>query len=109
MQCVSENIVSCVSDCQAATAVDPAAAQDKPASAADSGQLLSRPSDALTYTNTASSILPYVIIISYLCLRMPMLELLCKLDLFCLVPAGEHALRDDPGFPPQHPAPLGHL
>lgn len=36
-------------------------------------------------------------------------ELVCKVHLSCLVPAGEHALRDDPGFPSQHPAPPGHL
>lgn len=32
-----------------------------------------------------------------------------KVYLSCVVLAGEHALRDDPGFPPQHPAPPGHL
>lgn len=31
--------LSCVSDCQATAAADPAAAQDQPASAADPGQL----------------------------------------------------------------------
>ena len=36
-------------------------------------------------------------------------ELVCKVHLSCLVPAGEHALRDDPGFPSQHPAPPGRL
>lgn len=36
--------MSCVLDRQAAAAADPAAAQDQPASAADPGLLLSRPS-----------------------------------------------------------------
>ena len=36
-------------------------------------------------------------------------ELFCKVCLSCPVPAGEHALRDDPGFPHQHPVPPGHL
>lgn len=41
--------MSCVSDRQAAAAADPAAAQDQRATAADPGQLLSRPPRVPTY------------------------------------------------------------
>lgn len=80
--------LSCVLDRQAAAAADPAAAQDQPASAADPGLLLSGPSHAF---------ICYIIT-----------ELLCKVHLSWLVPAGKHAVRDDSGLPSQHPASPGH-
>lgn len=61
--------------------------------------------EMLFYVHTACNILTYVFILR----QKPMLELLRKLHLSCIVPAGEHALRDDPGFPPQHPVPPSYL
>lgn len=86
--------MSCVLDCQAAAAADPAAAQDQPAPAADPGLLLSRPSHvSICYVTAYSGTWP---------------KPLCKVSLSWLVPAGKHAVRNDPGFPPQRPAAPGH-
>lgn len=90
-----------MSDCQAAAATDTAAAQDQPASAADPGRL-SFSKALITAANENSSSHT-----SKLCRREKKRKL--KYFLSCVVLAGEHALRDDPGLPPQHPTPSGDL
>lgn len=92
--------MSSTSDRKAAAAADPAAAQDQPAAAADPGQLLSLFRQLPQTT---------VVQIRHLWLRQMRKVLVCKVRLSCLVPASEYALCDDPGLPPQQPAPPSHL